>query len=87
MKKEQHSMAVLVDYLIVIVQILCEIRDALKQKKSQEEQLIDQAGAKMRLNLGDSALYRLRKEGKIPYKKIGGKIYYPISFFNNAFNS
>ncbi|KQS88820.1 helix-turn-helix domain-containing protein [Chryseobacterium sp. Leaf394] len=87
MKKEQNPMAIVIDYLAAILQTLCEIRDALKQKTSRDEELIDQADAKRILKLGDTALYRLRISGKIPYRKIGGKIYYPKSFFNNAFNS
>ncbi len=73
--------------LSIVVHLLCEIRDLLQQNRSQDEELVDTADAKRLLNKSDSALYRMRKNGEIPWKKIGRKIYYPKSFFTNAFNS
>lgn len=87
MKKNQKPPLSLEELFVGIYQILIEIRDAMRQKFPKDEILIDQADAKKRLNLGDSALYRLRVAGKIPFTKIGGKIYYPLSFFTQAFNS
>jgi predicted DNA-binding transcriptional regulator AlpA len=33
------------------------------------------------LKISESTLYRYRKTGKIPFKKIGGKYVYPKSYF------
>ncbi|WP_373464108.1 hypothetical protein [Chryseobacterium ginsenosidimutans] len=35
--------------------------------------------------MSDSTLFRFRKSQSIPHVKIGRKIFYPKSFFNNAF--
>lgn len=87
MKKEQEQMANLMEFSMAILQTLCEIRDALQQKSVREEELVDTADAKRLLNKSDSALYRMRMNGEIPWKKIGRKIYYPKSFFTNAFKT
>ncbi|KQT17116.1 hypothetical protein ASG31_12265 [Chryseobacterium sp. Leaf404] len=87
MKKKSISVMEETNVLSIVVHLLCEIRDLLQQNRSQDEELVDTADAKRLLNKSDSALYRMRKNGEIPWKKIGRKIYYPKSFFTNAFNS
>lgn len=44
----------------------------------------DNADAKMVLNISDSTLTRLRKNGKIPYTKVGNKYYYPRAYFEQT---
>ncbi|MGV7105781.1 helix-turn-helix domain-containing protein [Flavobacterium sp. U410] len=49
----------------------------------KEEDWLDNADIKMRFHISDSTLYRMRKEGKIPFVKIRGKYHYPKSFLND----
>ena len=56
--------------------------DYFVQLQKQEEWL-DNADIKMRFHISDSTLYRMRKEGKIPFIKIRGKYHYPKSFLND----
>lgn len=58
-----------------------------KSKKSNvqtDEQYYDNADLKKMFNTSDSTLYRMRKEGVLPFYKPRGKIYYPKSFFNKT---
>ena len=57
----------------------------LNNPQPKEETFYDNADLKRLLNLSDSALHRLRKSKKIPFRKIGGKVFYPRSYFNKAF--
>ena len=43
----------------------------------------DNFDAMRMLNISASTLYRLRKSGVIPFKKIGKRYYYPASYFEN----
>jgi translation initiation factor 2 alpha subunit (eIF-2alpha) len=85
MKKKLNQEFPREEVLWAIFNLFSEIHDALKQLHSHDEEWYDQADVKKILKVGDSSLYRMRKEGKLPYVKIGGKIYYKKSFFNNAF--
>ncbi|MDP9955941.1 helix-turn-helix domain-containing protein [Epilithonimonas hungarica] len=44
--------------------------------KSQSKDLLDSADLKQIYNLSDSSIYRLRRNKKIKYIKLGGKYYY-----------
>ncbi|MBF8456164.1 helix-turn-helix domain-containing protein [Kaistella sp. G5-32] len=72
--------------LETVVVILTEILGALKTLPLENVQYYDNADLKKMLNASDSTLHRIRKSNLIPHKKIRGKIYYPKSFFNKAFN-
>lgn len=45
---------------------------------------LDSADIKQQFNISDSKLYRLRKNNKIPATIMGGRYYYPKSFFNKV---
>lgn len=47
----------------------------------KEEELLDSASVKQRLNISDSTLYRMRKNKDIPFRKVGKLYYYPKSYF------
>ena len=71
--------------LLKTLNLLTDILEHLNNPHSQEETFYDNADLKRLLNLSDSALHRLRKSKKIPFRKIGGKVFYPRSYFNKAF--
>lgn len=83
MKKEFHILderdALLYDIYLLIVQIF------ENQMKSTANNITyyDNADLKKMFNLGDKSLYRRRKDGKLPYIKIGGKIYYRAEVLDN----
>ncbi|WES99439.1 helix-turn-helix domain-containing protein [Chryseobacterium arthrosphaerae] len=68
-----------------LLALLSEILHILQKKESDHFPYYDSADVKRLLNISDSTLHRIRKSEKIPYVKIGNKIFYPKSFFNNAF--
>lgn len=72
-------------YMNAILTFLSEILETLKKAPVQDSLYYDSADLKQMFNISDSTLYRLRKSRNIPYVRIGHKIYYPKSFFNNAF--
>lgn len=45
---------------------------------------LDSADIKQQFNISDSKLYRLRKNNQIPTTVIGGRYYYPKSYFNKV---
>ena len=45
---------------------------------------LDSADIKQQFNISDSKLYRLRKNNQIPATVIGGRYYYPKSYFNKV---
>ena len=65
--------------------LFVEILNALQKKEPEHFPYYDSADIKRLLNISDSTLHRIRKSRKIPYVKIGNKIFYPKSFFKNAF--
>ena len=74
------------DVLLEIKNLLHKIFELVTHKKSGVEGYYDNADVKQILKTSDSTLHRWRKSNKIPFKKIQGKIYYPTSFFNKAFD-
>jgi excisionase family DNA binding protein len=56
---------------------------AYHAQPQKEEEWLDNADIKMRFHISDSTLYRMRKEGKIPFVKFRGKYHYPKSFLND----
>lgn len=72
-------------FAATIVSFLSEILQTLKKSPVHDSQYYDSADVKRLLNISDSTLHRLRKAQNIPYVRIGKKIFYPKSFFNNAF--
>lgn len=51
-------------------------------QKQDEEIWLDSADLKLLFHFSNSTLYRLRKQKIVSYTKIGGRYYYPKSFFN-----
>lgn len=56
----------------------------LKKGDRVKSKLIDNAELRNVLKVCDRTIYRMRKEHKIPYTKIGKKYYYPRDFFDTA---
>lgn len=70
-KQIAELIAVLKDFLLCI-----------KAYRPQDENIYyDNSDLKKILNVSDSSLYRMRKAGEIPFKKILGRIYYRKSHF------
>lgn len=74
-------------YLLAIIERLNKIEALIANLISgkPEEQLLDSHDMLKMLNIGDSTLRRLRREGTIPCNKIGRKYYYPKSMFTQEF--
>lgn len=83
MKKEFHIIdakdALLYDIYLLLTQV---IENQMKGTVKSIE-YYDNADLKRMFNLGDKSLYRRRKEGSLPYIKIGGKIYYRADALKN----
>ena len=73
--------------LMTIVMLIQEISESVKKERPTETGYYDNADMKRIFHLSDSTLYRLRKENLIPYKKLGGKFYYPKSFLDHHFKT
>jgi hypothetical protein len=54
------------------------------QQSVATETWYDNTDVKRILNISDSTLARYRKSNKVPFTKIGNKILYPKSFFNQS---
>lgn len=57
---------------------------ATLQQSVANETWYDNADVKRVLNISDSTLARYRKTNKVPFTKVGNKILYPKSFFNQS---
>lgn len=85
MKNKDFNTKVLQALRIIIIllrRILMKISEA---HPCDSEDLVDNADAKKYLQICDKSLQRRRDSGKIPFVKIGGKYYYPKSFFTHQF--
>lgn len=83
--KNQSHLPVNNDQLMnIIIEIFSEILVNLEKSKNNEDKYYDSADVKRLLNISDSTLFRNRKSQKIPYVKIGRKIFYLKSFFTTA---
>lgn len=51
-------------------------------KQQEDEVWLDAADVKGLFHFSDSKLYRLRKKNAIRFVKIGGRYFYPKSYFN-----
>ena len=54
----------------------------LKTNEKVEEEWLDSSQIMIQFHFSESKLYRLRKERKIPFTKIGGRYHYPKSQLN-----
>jgi hypothetical protein len=45
--------------------------------------LYDTVDVMRMLHISESTLYRMRKKKEIPFKKVGGKYFYPAYYFEN----
>lgn len=74
-------------YYLMIMGEIAEIKALLQSlhDKQPDEVLLDSHDMKKLLNIGDSTLLKLRKEGTIPCNKIGRKYYYPKNMFTQEF--
>jgi hypothetical protein len=68
-----------------VLAVFVKILDTLRKGQGNESPYYDSADVKRLLNISDSTLLRIRKSQNIPHVRIGRKIFYPKSFFNNAF--
>lgn len=68
-----------------LIHILCQIHKNLQHFLAETVVIkgtyLDSADVKQILKISDRTLHRWRRRKNIPYFKIGGKIYYPKSFF------
>ena len=67
-----------IDKTEAIQQLLLELLRTAKQK---EEKYYDNADMKRLFHVSDTTLYRMRRDGSIPFIKLGRKLFYPVSFF------
>lgn len=70
-----------------ILQDLSEMKETIKklqQPQRIEIRWLDSADVKIRFKISDTTLWRLRKENKIPYSKMGNKFVYPESYFTKS---
>ncbi|GAB3722417.1 hypothetical protein [Flavobacterium koreense] len=70
-----------------ILQDLSEMKETIKklqQPLKEEINWLDSADLKIRFKVSNTTLWRLRKENKIPYSKMGNKFVYPESFFTKS---
>jgi len=67
-----------------VLVFLAEILEILKKNERHDTLYYDSADVKRLLNISDSTLHRIRKSQGIPCIRIGKKLFYPKSFFNNA---
>lgn len=81
MKNQSHPPFHHDELMNIIIEIFSEILLTLEKSKNNEVQYYDSADVKRLLNISDSTLFRIRKSQKIPYVRIGRKIFYPKSFF------
>jgi len=81
MKNQSHPPFHHDELMNIIIEIFSEILSTLEKSKNNEVQYYDSADVKRLLNISDSTLFRIRKSQKIPYVRIGRKIFYPKSFF------
>lgn len=69
--------------LLALIETLKKEVEQIKQSQTDEEWL-DSADLKLRFNFSESKLYHLRKTNQIPFIPIGGRYYYPKSYFYKA---
>ncbi len=69
------------EVLRMMMLLIEEVSEKMMSRKMKESPFYDSADLKMHLNIFDKTLQRWRKSGKIPYKKLGKKYFYPKSFF------
>lgn len=68
----------LFSYVQLFFEMFAEVISLLRQlanQKKETEKSYDSADVKILLKISDSNFYRWCKQGKLQYKKIGGKIY------------
>ncbi|MCU7616858.1 helix-turn-helix domain-containing protein [Chryseobacterium sp. PBS4-4] len=85
MKTKFNSQLTEEQFETAVLTLLSEILETLKRSPGHDSQYYDSADVKRLLNISDSTLHRIRKSQNIPHLRIGRKIFYPKSFFNNAF--
>ena len=71
-------------FMITVINYLSKILETLEKTQVNDSKYYDSADIKRLLNISDSTLLRIRKSQNIPHVRIGRKIFYPKSFFNNA---
>lgn len=68
----------------VLAQAILLLENALQfiiSKQNKKSPFYDSADLKCYLHVSDKTLQRWRKQGKIPFQKVGKKYFYPRSFF------
>lgn len=59
-------------------------KEKKKSRKINKDMWLDNVDVMQILKISESTLARLRKSEKIPYFELGGKIYYPRTFFEDS---
>jgi tRNA A37 N6-isopentenylltransferase MiaA len=59
-------------------------KSKIKSHRIDLNMWLDNVDVKQILRISESTLARLRKSEKIPYLELGGKIYYPRTFFEDS---
>ncbi|MDK2772919.1 helix-turn-helix domain-containing protein [Flavobacterium haoranii] len=54
------------------------------QQQAQQDIWYDGSDVKRLFHISESTLTRYRKEGKIPFTKLGGKYFYPKQYFTKS---
>ncbi|WP_316847108.1 helix-turn-helix domain-containing protein [Pedobacter psychrodurus] len=71
-----------------LAQLLEKILSTIQSKEppsvKKVEEWLDNADIKMRLNISDSSVYRLRKKKVLPSRRISGKWYYQLPDFKSG---
>jgi predicted DNA-binding transcriptional regulator AlpA len=70
-----------------IFRLYWEMMQSVEVSNASSETLLDSAQMRQFLRCSESTLYRLRRSGKIPYRKLGGTYYFPKNFFTTEFVS
>lgn len=87
MRKKNQALEEAGEDLRELLRIFSELLAQLKKSKQEESPYYDSADVKRILNISDSTLHRIRKSKKIPYFRIGRKIFYPKWAFNEDFRN
>lgn len=66
--------------ILAINEVLTEIQDEIRGRKTSEKKYYTVSEAAARLNVSRITLYRQIKSNTIPYKKIGARIMIPGSY-------
>ena len=85
MKRKTRPMSLKLQFYKKVAFFAEKICSAVDKMPTAPTEFYDNADLKKLLKVSDSSLHRARKSKSIPFRKFGGKIYYPKAFFDKAF--